>query len=166
MSHTDARGCCGRLPQPKEILRSEAKLDDVEDNVLTIARYFFQSFAMPQSHAWLAGLDAAEARFDDCQGPIIAMRLLSAMRAVRCSRRSVFSFNCPTCETCMAIITEQERRFISALQAIRTGQIGRAQTELLMLCEGNDITQVMGAMTRLSIVLPVSEIARTRAAYV
>ena len=166
MSHTNARACCGRLPTPKETQLADAQLDDVEKNILAISRFFFQSFAAPQSQGWMAALDLAEATFGDLDGPIIATRLLTAMRAVRYSRVSVFAFNCQTCDTCAGILTEQERRLISALQAIRNGQIGRAQTELLMLCEGNDITQVIGAMTRLSIALPASAIARKRAAYV
>ncbi|MEJ6404806.1 hypothetical protein [Yoonia sp. 2307UL14-13] len=166
MSRTHARSCCGRLPEAKETPLAEAHFDDVEKSILAIARYFFQSFAAPQSQGWMAALDLAEATFGDLDGPIIATRLLTTMRAVRYARRSVFSFNCQSCETCAAILTEQERRLIAALQAIRGGQIGRAQTELLMLCEGNDIKQVMGAMTRLSIALPSSKAARARAAYV
>ena len=166
MSRTHARSCCGRSPEPKEMLLAEADFDDVEKSILAIARYFFQSFAAPQSQGWMAALDLAEATFGDPDGPLIATRLLTTMRAMRYARRSLFSFNCQSCETCAAILTEQERRLITALSAVRNGQIGRAQTELLMLCEGNDITQVIAAMTRLSIALPASKAARVGDAYV
>ena len=43
---------------------------------------------------------------------------------------------------------------MAAFRGVRLGQAGHAQTELMMLCEGNDITQAIGAMTRLSLLLP------------
>ena len=154
MPHTNAPAHCNRLPLPKEILRSEAGFDDVEDQILTLARFFFQTFAIPQSQSWMNGLDMAEAVFGETIGPMVAMRLLDALRAVRYARRAVYCFNSPTCEGCAAVVTEHERRFIAAFRGVRLGQAGHAQTELMMLCEGNDITQAIGAMTRLSLLMP------------
>ena len=166
MPHTNTSAHCNRQPLPKEILRSDAGFDDVEDNLLTLARFFFQTFAIPQSQSWMNGLDMAEATFGDTIGPMVAMRMLDALRGVRYARRAVYCFNSPTCKGCAAVVTEHERRFMAAFRGIRSGQIGHAQTELMMLCEGNDITQVIGAMTRLSLLLPPLEAKRGAPAYV
>jgi len=154
MPNTNAQAHCNRLPLPKEILRKDANLDSVEDNILTLARFFFQTFAIPQSQSWIHGLDMAEAVFGETLGPMVAMRMLDTLRGVRYARKSVYCFNSPTCEGCSAVVTEHERRFMAAFRGVRSGQIGHAQTEMMMLCEGNDITQAMGAMTRMVMLLP------------
>lgn len=154
MSRSRTTTQCGRTPDHKEILRVDAGFDYAEDHILTIMRFFFQSFACPQSHAWLKAFDVAQVAFGEELGPIINTRLVDALRAIRTARRSVFHFNSPNCAGCAAIVSEHERRFMVTLHAVRLGQASRAQTELMMLCEGNDITQALGAMTRLSLMLP------------
>jgi hypothetical protein len=138
----------------KEILRADAGFDPVEDHILTLARFFFQTFAIPESQSWIPGFDMAEEIFGEAEGPIIGTRLLAALRGVRYARRSVYYFNSPTCECCAAVVTEHERRFMAAFRGVREGHLGQARTELMMLCEGNDITQALGAMTRLVMMLP------------
>jgi len=157
MSKINATAHCNRLPLPKETLRSDAGFDDVEDNILTLARFYFQTFAVPHSQSWIGALDMAEAVFGETIGPMVAMRLLDALRGVRYARKSVYCFNSPTCEGCAAVVTEHERRFMAAFRGVRTGQMGQAQTEMMMLCEGNDITQAIGAMTRLAMLVPRPE---------
>ncbi|MDX8354795.1 hypothetical protein [Cognatiyoonia sp. IB215182] len=157
MPQSKSQSHCGRRPDQKEILRTDARFDYAEDHILTIARFFFQSFACPQSHAWLRASDIAQTAFGDEIGPIIAARLVDVLRSVREARRSVFHFNSPVCEGCAAIVSEHERRLMGALQAVCRGNAGRAQTELMMLCEGNNITQSLGAMTRLSLMLPLAQ---------
>lgn len=158
MPQSKSQSHCGRLPDHKEILRTDAKFDYAEDHILTIARFFFQSFACPQSHAWLKASDIAQTAFGDELGPVIAARLVDVLRSVRGARRSVFHFNSPVCEGCAHIVSEHERRLMGALQAVRRGNAGREQMELMMLCEGNNITQSVGAMTRLSLMLPMVQL--------
>ncbi|MEJ8560489.1 hypothetical protein QTO30_04090 [Yoonia sp. GPGPB17] len=112
------------------------------------------------------GLDLAEAMFGEKDGPVIALRLLDALRCMRFARKSVFCFSAPTCEGCAAIVTEHERRLMAALRGVRLGQLGRTQTELMMLCEGNDITQTVGAFARLAALLPEFEKMQDVSAYV
>ena len=166
MPHSKATNHCSRQPRPKEVLRVEAGFDYVEDNILTLARFYFQSFAVPDSQAWMHGLDLAEAMFGDKDGPVIALRLLDALRCMRFARKSVFCFSAPTCEGCAAIETEHDRRLMAALRGIRLGQFGRTQTELIMLCEGNDVTQTVGELTRLAGLLPEFENMQDVSAYV
>lgn len=162
MSKTNLNRCENREPQVREINRSAAGFDAAEDTLLTIARCFFQSYAIPDSQSWMPGYDIAEAAFGDETGSMIATRMFTVLRAVRYSRRSMFCFNSPTCACCAQVVTEHERRLMQALQSIRCNYTGRAQTELMMLCEGNSVVQVIDAMVRLSNVLP----SRVEQAYV
>lgn len=162
----NATAHCDRMPMPKEIMRTDAGFDPIEDHILTLARFFFQTFAIPESQSWLPGFDMAEAIFGEAEGPIIATRLLATLRAVRYARRSVYCFNSPTCEGCAAVVTEHERRFMAAFRGVRMGYLGQTRTELMMLCEGNDTTKALGAMTRLSIILPNVPQAHRNAAHV
>lgn len=93
MSRTTPRSCCERSLEPNEMLLAEACFDDVEKNILAIARYFFQSFAALQSQGWMAAFDLAEVTFGDLGGALIATRLSTTMRTVRHSRRSFFLFS-------------------------------------------------------------------------
>lgn len=166
MTNSNASLHCNRVLQPKEIMRVDARHDEVEGDLLTIARFYFQSFALPDSQAWIGGLGWAETSFGDVEGPLIGVRLLCALMAVRHARQSVYCFNSPTCSDCAVIVTEHERRFMSAIHAVRVGRMGQAHTELMMLCEGNDTKPSLDALLRLSSVLPKLAHTTGKAAYV
>lgn len=131
-----------------------AGLDPHEITVLALTRFYFQSFAMPQSHAWIHCLEMAQAQYGEADGLVLAGRILSALKAVRSTRRSLFCFNSPTCHGCASVLTEHERRLIVSLAALRRGQDGTARTELMMLCEGNDTADVISAFIHLAEALP------------
>ena len=155
MSKNNTNCCKNREPQVREICRNSLGLDLQEDTFLTISRSFFQNYADPESQSWMSGYDISEAVFGDEIGSRIATQVFTALRSVRYSRRSVFCFNSPTCSFCTQFVTEHERRLVQALQFIRCNHMGRAQTELMMLCEGNNISQVSAALVQLSMFLPV-----------
>ena len=134
---------CGRQPDPKDCYLSSLNLTLEEQIALTIVRYFFHSFAVPQSNAWITAMAEAEARFGYHEGPVIAARLLALLQVIRRARRSVFMFNSPTCPGCAAIATEHERRLMTALSAQRRGDVGTARLEVMMLCEGNRVDTVL-----------------------
>ncbi|MFW5654886.1 MAG: hypothetical protein ACOCYW_04470 [Roseicyclus sp.] len=152
MSRLDPRRC-GRRPDAKDRDLRDLGLDLEEEIALNIARLFFQSFAAPESSAWMAALAEAEARFGPRDGPILAARILAALQAVRKSRRSTFLFNSPACPGCAAVATEHERRLMRALSALRRGDRGTARLEAMMLCEGNRLDAVLGALAALGAVL-------------
>ena len=91
------------------------------------------------------------------QGAGFAMKVFEAMKAVRTTRKSTFTFSSPTCPGCSEILTEHERRMLLALAAIRVGKIGVAQLELMMLCEGNDVGHVIEAFAAVADAMPVRE---------
>lgn len=117
---------------------SEAGYDDIEESILTIARYFFQTFALPQTQSWLAALRLADIRFPDTSREEIAMDVLGAVQSMRMSRSSPFRFSNPALPGCSQIISEHERQFMCVFQAVRREQMGPARTHAMLLCEGND----------------------------
>lgn len=141
---------CGRVPDPKDSYLDDLDLRLEEQITLTIARMFFQSFCTPEGMTWIAALAEAEARFGTEEGPKIAARLLASLQSVRRARRSTFMFNSPTCPGCAAIATEHERRFITAVAALRRGDTGKARLEVMMLCEGNRVEIVVTALQALA----------------
>jgi len=147
-------GTCCRAPVSKEILRYNVGLDHDEDMLLTLARFYFESFAVPDTHSWMRGIDEAALHFGDDKGAIVAQRLLFALQSMRFARRSVFNFNNPTCEGCSSIVTEHERRLMAAIQGVRLGWQSIVKTELMMLCEGNDTAIVEQSFVKLAAALP------------
>ncbi|MEM9434616.1 MAG: hypothetical protein AAGA12_11905 [Pseudomonadota bacterium] len=147
---------CGREPGAKECTLADLGLDPVEEQLLAITRHVFQSFAVPGTQGWLNGLALAEQAFGH-DGPRLFARLVDALLAVRATRRSCFIFNSPMCPCCSKVVTEHERRLITALSAIRRGLIGRARTELMMLCEGAEAGAVIHALVALSRHLPTPD---------
>ena len=147
-------GTCCRAPVSKEILRYNVGLDHDEDMLLTLARFYFESFAVPDTHSWMRGIDEAALHFGDDKGAIVAQRLLFALQSMRFARRSVFNFNSPTCEECSSIVTEHERRLMAAIQGVRLGWQSIVKTELMMLCEGNDTAIVEQSFVKLAAALP------------
>jgi hypothetical protein len=118
--------------------------------ILQIARLYMQSVAHPPSMAWMAALSGADETFDEIFGPQVAARTLETLQKVRLSRRSLFNFNSPTCPSCCQFVTEHERRFMAAIDCVRSGATGQAKIELIMLCEGNDVVPALDAMDRLN----------------
>jgi len=153
---TDAgqnRTSCGRVPEDKETLLEDAGLDPFEMLTLQMLRFFFQTFACPASHSWVYAMDVARQACGE-QGGAFALKVLDAMKAVRTTRKSTFTFSSPTCPGCSEILTEHERRMMCALAAVRVGKIGVARLELLMLCEGNDVEPVIDAFEIISDAMP------------
>ena len=154
MTKATSSKICSRQLESKEIPRSCAGLDHDEDILLTLLRFFLESFAFPQSQSWVRSIDCAAHYFGADKGAIITQRLLYALDALRSSRRSDFRFNAPSCSACSAIITEDERRFMTAVIKARRGIKGPLAAELMLLCEGNDITLVMECVVDLCDALP------------
>ncbi|MCF2905404.1 hypothetical protein L0666_10410 [Octadecabacter sp. CECT 8868] len=141
---------CGRKMHEKDSHLSDLDMPFSHMAVLQIMRLCMQSVAHPPSMAWMAVLPGADEAFGTTYGPQIAARTLETLQAVRLSRRSLFGFNSPTCPSCCQIVTEHERRFMTALECVRIGATGQAKLELIMLCEGNDVTPALNAIDYLN----------------
>ncbi|MEM1350709.1 MAG: hypothetical protein AAGF27_00105 [Pseudomonadota bacterium] len=145
MEKQPTKSCCERGPDDKELSLDEAGYDATERAVLHVARFFWQSFATPNSHAWISAMTHAERYF----GGSVAFKVLCTVQAMRVSRVSCFRFNNPSCKGCAAIVSEHERHFMNTFMAVRAGRRGPAETHAMMLCEGNDTRPFIEQMTAL-----------------
>ena len=150
-------GGCNRQPGHKDAYVSLAGLDHTEVAVLEIARFYLQTHATECSQSWILGLKASEKFFGIESGARVGVRLLLALQEMRFARRSVFSFNAPQCTGCSKYLSEHERRLITSIAALRRGRLGLAQTEMMMLCEGQDTSAALSAFSELVILLPQLE---------
>jgi hypothetical protein len=149
MNRLDNDGC-DRQPKNGDCFVSELQLNEHEQALLCIVRLFLHSFTYPESQSWVIALSEAEKSFGEKTGNMIASRALKTLRAIRFARRANFAFNSATCPGCSVIATEQERHMMGSLAAIRRGDIGFAQMELMILCEGNQVDKVLEAMRALA----------------
>lgn len=131
---------------------ADLKFDTFETQVLEIARHFFQAFSDPESEAWVEALRRAEEMFPVPFGATIANAILITLNDMRSSRVRLFSFISPGCADCCAHITDEERYLLSALHNIRRGQRSLAETDCMLLCEGNDTTKLMASLERIAII--------------
>lgn len=129
-----------------------AWLDPFERDVLEIARYFFEAFSDPASHAWVEAFRKAETVFPMPFGASIAHAILIAINALRVSRRQTFQFERPSSLSGSACLTDAERYFMRILYDIRRQDRVSARAHALFLCEGNDASEVLAAFERLAII--------------
>lgn len=130
-----SRGCAqARRGTPIEAL----KLSPPEFIVLSIARHYFETFANPGEHGWLAATSDALACFGSDQGPRAGLSVLCAVQAMRQTRVSVFRFNSARCPACSAWVSDAEKLFLMTLRAVVRDDPAAAQGYAAILCEGND----------------------------
>jgi len=120
-----------------------------DHGILTIARYYFHSFADPAGQGWIGAVSASLQYFGDRQGPAVAVATLGVVQAMRRSRWSMFRFNSADCPRCAAHATAHEQQLMAVIRAIEQGRIAAAEAHVHLLCEGNDIRAVLRAMQTL-----------------
>ncbi|NDW00921.1 hypothetical protein [Salipiger sp. PrR002] len=122
--------------------------------VLMIARYFFQSFAHPQSEGWLRAMSGAEQVLGPQEAPEVVFAVLRAVQEMRHARRNPFNFSNPDCPGCAARLCGHERLFLNIFRAMRRGRQGDAEAHALLLCEGNGVQRLIAAMGVLAAAMP------------
>ncbi|MCV6584212.1 MAG: hypothetical protein OIF47_01620 [Marinibacterium sp.] len=125
--------------------------DTFETNLLEIARYVLLSFSAPESHAWIEAFRIAETRLTPPFGATIAHAMVITLNKMRVSRAGVFNYINPECTHCSGFITNEERYLFTALQAVRQGRRGVAETHCMLLCEGGDTGPLMAALERVAV---------------
>ncbi|WP_170334737.1 hypothetical protein [Ruegeria arenilitoris] len=131
---------------------SSCGFDEFEEHVLHVSRYFFLAFSEPQSEAWIDAFRHAEQVFPVPFGATIANAVLIALNDMRQSRIRAFSYTNPHCVNCAQGITDEERYLILALQSIRRGIRGVAETNCMLLCEGGHNTKLLASLERIAII--------------
>lgn len=117
---------------------------------LTVARYFFQSFAVPQLEGWTRAMSGAEHLLGRRAAPDFACAVLRAVQAMRRSRQSTFHFSNPDCANCAARLSRHERLLLNVLRAFLLGKPQDAAAHAILLCEGNDTGEFLDEMEALS----------------
>lgn len=149
-----SRPRCDRILTATDMMLAEAGFDPVEHAVLTIVRYFFQSFAFPQSQAWIAAFAKSQALFPPgmakARAPEVAVAILGAVQAMRGTRISGFRFSNPDCPGCARVLGAHERHFMEVFCALRRGARTRAHTAAMLVCEGNPADAFLTAMSDLA----------------
>ncbi|MFP7675190.1 hypothetical protein ACG74X_17720 [Marivita sp. S0852] len=156
MSKVPSGSCSHRPLRPKDFHVSVVGLDHTEFQLLQIARWFFTSYSTPGT-AWVRAFVEAEDFFGRKDGPRFAYSLLCVLQVMRRTRKSTFQYSNPACPNCAVILTEVERRLFLSLSELRQGRMGRAQTELMMLCEGNGLEDILIELQALVDILPARD---------
>ncbi|BAQ67730.1 hypothetical protein NHU_00561 [Rhodovulum sulfidophilum] len=145
---------CERRLGPLDRPLAEAGYDPSEHGVLTVARYYFQSFAFPNSQAWINAFAKAESLFPPGMARAgaseIAVAVLAAVQQMRAARGSGFRFSNPDCPGCARILSPHERQFMEVLVALRRGRRSRAHAAAMLICEGNASETFLVAMSDLA----------------
>lgn len=138
---------CGRAIAFEEAANLEPGLDDTELAALDIMRFFFVSYAEPESQGWRVAFSYATSAFGRDRGARIAYALMETVEAMSRSRRSMFCFSNPRCPKCRLRLTEPEQRLMRILRASRRGDGAASQTQALILCEGNPTARFIASAT-------------------
>jgi len=136
---------CSAPDHGDDLLVAEAGLDRAERQMLTVLRYFLQSFTYPTSQAWMMAFQVAGRHFPPVEAANLALAGLDMVQAMRVGRREGFRFSNPDCPGCRQVMSGDERQLMGALAAARRGQRSRAHTHALILCEGNDVQPFLEA---------------------
>ena len=145
--HADSPCCTGGTQ-----MAAAQGFDEFELQVLEIARYFFVTWSSPHSQSWMDAFMLAEQMFPAPFGATIAHAVAIMLNEMRSARPHLFNYHNPRCAGCSRKITDEERYLIAALQAVRRGQRSQAETQALMLCEGQDATAFLAACERIAII--------------
>ena len=143
----------GRFPKSDlEETNVRTQLTESEEKVLTVARYYFMTFAKPSKQTWLHANDYAIKHFSSNNGPYASLAVLSAVQTMRQARNSTFIFNDPDCKTCSNYLTRNELSFVTAIRCKSKGNDKGAAGHALILCEGNNTEEFLHAIEILSLV--------------
>jgi len=146
--------CAPASPGRRETPLSDVGLDRVEVACLTLTRRMLLSMCLHGSAEWDETVEPAVRGFGATRGPKIALATAALLGKVRRSRSSTFVFGNPSCPNCARILTEEERRLITALASVRRGRVGAAHVQLMLLCEDKPAGPVLQALNTLSALLP------------
>ncbi len=143
--------------QPGTLRVADAGLSPAEEQVLTIARHFMQSFARPESQGWIRAFGTAHAAWSDRLAPGLGVAVFAVVQCLRGARASGFRFSNPDCAHCSAFLSDDERRLANMLKATTHGARSAAHADALMLCEGNDPSMLLEAARGLADLLRDAE---------
>ena len=129
---------------------TQTSFDQLELDILQIARLIFLSFHHPETYAWVNAFNIAEQRYEKPYGATIANAVVTTVNAVCGARGSGLRYHDPHCLICQEYVTPDEQFFVGALHELRLGKKLSARTHLMHLCEGLDECATFEAMGKLT----------------
>lgn len=120
--------------------------DGEELLILKLVRCYFASFAQPSSLGWADAIRHATDEAPDRAGETLR-QTLNAVQAMRIARTSCFRFANPNCRSCSQGVTAHERQFMACVTSARKGDLMQADRHAFLLCEGNDTSAFLSALS-------------------
>jgi len=125
-----------RPAKPGEVHLDSLRPDPFACVTLSMMRWHFQTFAVPDSQGWLTALRIATTHFGPRAAGAVCYDLVAFVQVLRATRQSMFRFNPEGCACCRVWLTPEERLLMDLVDALRRGQTGRARAVVQMLCDG------------------------------
>ena len=144
-----ATGRCHQAAQEGDVSLTSLQLEATEYAILSAARFFFSSFANPETPSWMTVVIASEDFFPVKDSPRIVQAILVVVHEVRLARKSTLRFSNPHCVDCQNNVTAEERHFISMLRKMSANRPEAAVIHAMLLCEGNQTSSLLESVNKL-----------------
>ena len=144
---------CGARRQPSDTHIADLDVDPFDYGFLCAARYFFVAFS-GETSCWVHTILNADQFFPGTNSTEAVRAALGMVQEMRQARKSCFHFSNPRCPCCAVIVTVDERHLLQLLQRVRTGEVSKAASSAMLLCEGYDTDRLMHAAAHLASFAP------------
>lgn len=132
--------------------RRELALLPFEQDILTVSRYFFETYEAPDTQCWMRAFMESEQRFPPPFGATIAHAVHLTITALHTARGGVLSYFPAQDPMADRAVTPAERQLIEVLRAVRAEDVEKAEWSALLLCHGGDSEEFLAAMERLCLI--------------
>ena len=152
------KGSCHQAVQEGDVSLTSLQLEATEYSTLSAARFFFSSFANPETPSWMTVVIASEDFFPVKDSARIVQAILVVIHQVRLSRKSTLRFSNPHCVDCQNNVTAEERHFISMFRKMSANRPEAAVTHAMLLCEGNQTSSLLDSVNKLITLLEMNNL--------
>ncbi|MEO1686466.1 MAG: hypothetical protein AAFU61_01030 [Pseudomonadota bacterium] len=149
----DRNQTCRGFREPGDETLDALRLSPQMEGALDVMRFYFTSFAQPESQAWIGALEWSVATAGPTLGSRVAYQAMRLVQALRGSRTAPFRFSNPCCPTCRKIVTETERRLLMLIVHLQRNELSSAHAEAMLICEGHDAGRLLVEAETLSRIL-------------
>lgn len=150
-SNQPENGKRGHINQAEQrVSVSQIGLSTAEQTVLHSLRLFCMSYANPGYHAWEDAFESCAKTFGPEDGSKIGLAVMNAMRSLRQTRMTCFSFTNPGCSCCRHKLAKHEHQFMLLLKAVQNGDGLARQANAVILCEGVSSNKFLTHMEELA----------------
>jgi len=144
-----SKGRCHKPVQEGDVSLTSLQLEPAEYSILCASRFFFSSFANPETPSWMTVIVGSQDFFPVKESARIVQAILVVIHEVRLSRKSTLRFSNPHCLDCRNNVTFEERHFVSMIRKVYAQRPEAAITHAMLLCEGNQTTDLLRSVENL-----------------